>query len=113
MTAEHSPEQLQRWQRELARKGMDLYAVLSEGLAGKNATLAMLKLPHEQKPGEQKEERLRRFLDQVSRAQKRMQIKPGEQGDAWVRCARCRAPLPDVLLDEAPWTEVCGDCEPL
>ena len=104
MIAKHTPEQMQRWQRELARKGMDLYAVLSELLAGKNATLATLKLPHEMKPCETKEERLRRFLNQVSRAQKRMNT------DAWGQCVRCHAPVSNVALDEAPWTEVCGRC---
>jgi RNA polymerase-binding transcription factor DksA len=107
MTAEHTPEQLQRWQRELARKGMELYAALSDVLAGKNVTMATVKLPHEQKPGETKEERLRRFLGQVSRAQKRMNT------DAWGRCVQCQSLVPAALLDEAPWTEVCGNCDAL
>lgn len=105
MTAEHTPEQMQRWQRDLTRKGMDLYAVLSEVLAGKNATLATLKLPHEQKPGERKEERLRRYLDQVSRAQKRLTT------PAWGKCVKCGAALADAVLNEAPWTEACAKCD--
>ena len=106
MTAKPTPEQHQRWQRDLARKGMDLYALLTDVLAGKDVTLATLKMPHEQKPGEKKEERLRRYLDLVSRAQKRLGT------PAWGLCVRCHARVADSVLDEAPWTEVCGACGP-
>ncbi len=104
MTAERTPEQFQRWQRHLARKGLELYGSLSDVLAGKHITLATLQLPHEQKTGERKEERLRRYLDQVVRAQGRL----GTQG--WGRCVHCQQPLPDAVLDELPWTETCHAC---
>ncbi len=106
MTAEPTPEQRQRWQGDLARKGMDLYTLLTDVLAGKNVTLTTLKMPHEQKPGEKKEEQLRRYLDLVSRAQKRLGT------PAWGRCVRCQARLAEIVLDEAPWTELCGACQP-
>ncbi len=105
MIAEPSPEQIARWRQQLAFKGQGLYAALSDVLAGKNVTLTTLKLPHEQKPGERPEERLRRFLDQVSRAQKRLGT------PAWGLCPRCQAPVPEVVLDEAPWTETCSACQ--
>ena len=104
MTREHTPDQVARWRRDLASKGVELNAALTAILAGKNVTLATLKLPQEQTPGERKEERLRRYLDLVSRAQKRLGT------TAWGTCVHCDAPIREVVLDEAPWTETCEAC---
>ena len=60
MIAERAPEPIQRWQRHLAQKGLELYGSLSDVLAGKHVTLATFRLPQEQKPGERKQEQLRR-----------------------------------------------------
>lgn len=95
---------LARWRTALMHKGMGLNQALTTLLAGQNVTLATLKLPHEQKPGEKPEARLRRYLDQVSRAQKRL----GTPG--WGLCRKCGMPLPLAVLDEAPWTEDCAAC---
>lgn len=104
-SAEIDQERQARWRRHLAQKGTEIYAVLTAILAGKQVTLATLKLPHEQRPGEKPEEKLRRYLDQVSRAQKRL----GTQ--SWGLCVTCGQTLDPLLLDEAAWTELCATCQ--
>lgn len=94
----------QRWRATLARQGMAVNERLTTLLASKNAKLLDIKLPHEQKPGERPEERLRRWLDQISDAQRRL------AGGAFGACLGCGAALPVAVLDEAPWTERCGAC---
>jgi len=98
------PERQQRLRTELGRKGMDINQKLTDLLAGKNVTLATIVLPQDQKPGETKEERLRRFLNQISRAQKRLGT------PTWGLCVTCHAALPDGVLDDTPWTEECNSC---
>ncbi len=98
------PARLARLRTDLGRKGMDINQKLTDILAGKNVTLATLKMPHEQKPGEKPEEKLRRFLNQISRAQRRLGT------PAWGLCVTCQAPLPDAVLDDTPWTEECNTC---
>lgn len=90
--------------RALGLKGMEVNTALTSLLAHKNVTLATLKLPQEQKPGEKPEERLRRFLDQIIRAQRRLGT------PAWGLCTGCAKALDPRALGEAPWTETCEDC---
>lgn len=99
-----TPEQQQRWRRDLMRKGMDVNAKLTELLSKQNATLATLDLPGQGKPGEKPIERLQRFLRQISAAQQRLAT------PQWGKCQRCGAVLPLAALDDAPWIEDCGDC---
>ncbi len=98
------PAHLARLRLHLGRKGMEVNQKLTDVLAGMNATLATMKLPGEGKPGEKPHERLRRFLDQIVRAQRRLGT------PAFGLCQDCGQPLPELALDEAPWTEQCRDC---
>lgn len=100
-----STDRHQRWRTELARRGMAVNEQLTRLLAGQQVTLATLKLPNEQKPGLRPEEKLRRFLDQISRAQRRLGT------PAWGLCVDCGAALPESALDETPWLERCAGCE--
>lgn len=106
-SAPPTAEQLQRWRRDLMRKGMEVNAKLTELLANQNATLATLKLPGEGKPGEKPIERLQRFLRQISAAQQRLGT------PQWGQCQRCGVVLPVGALDDTPWIEECGDCRAL
>jgi RNA polymerase-binding transcription factor DksA len=94
-----------RYRTELARCGMAVNEQLTRLLAGQNVTLATLKLPHEQSPGLRSEEKLRRFLAQIIRAQRRLDT------PAWGHCVDCGAGLPPQALDDAPWLERCSRCE--
>lgn len=98
------PTDHDRMRAELARKGMEVNEKLTRLLAGQDTTMATVKLPQEQKPGEKPVEKLRRFLDQIIRAQRRL----GTQ--AWGRCATCGVDLPSQALADAPWVEQCATC---
>jgi len=93
-----------RWRRALALKGMEVNGQLTRLLAAQNATLATIKLPNEDKGGEKPEERLRRFLDQIIRAQRRVGT------PAFGQCAGCGEELPAAAFDDAPWIELCAPC---
>lgn len=94
-----------RLRKDLLRKGADINAALTALLAGQSASLATIKLPHEDKPGMKPKERLRLFLDQIIRAQRRLDT------DAWGQCVACGDPFAEVALVETPWLEECPDCE--
>jgi RNA polymerase-binding transcription factor DksA len=94
----------QRLRVDLGRKGMEVNEKLTRLLASQNTTMATVKLPQEQKPGEKPEEKLRRFLDQIIRAQRRLGTK------AWGLCTECGAELPAAGLRETPWLELCNAC---
>lgn len=95
---------LKRLRRELSRKGMEVNEKLTKLLGSQNATLLTMKLPSEEKPGEKPQERLRKFLDQIIRAQRRLDT------PAWGNCQTCGTALPDAGLDDAPWVEQCQAC---
>lgn len=99
-----TPEQLARWRRDILRKGVEVNAKLTQLLANQNATLATMDLPGEGKPGEKPVERLRRFLNQISAAQRRLGT------DQWGKCQTCGVAFPHGALDDMPWIEDCGDC---
>lgn len=98
------PPRHQRLRTELARRGMAVNEQLTRLLAGQQVTLATLKLPNEREPGLRPEEKLRRFLDQIVRAQRRLDT------PAWGRCIDCGAEIPEPSLDNAPWIEQCATC---
>ncbi|MBM4346013.1 MAG: hypothetical protein FJ100_21780 [Deltaproteobacteria bacterium] len=93
-----------RWRTRLMHKGMEVNGQLTALLARQNATMATLKLPNEMEPGETKEEKLRRYLNQIIAAQRRL----GSEG--FGKCATCGVQLPVLALDDAPWLEECGAC---
>ncbi len=99
------PAHVARLRTHLGRQGMELNEKLTKLLAGQNATLVTMKMPWEEKPGEKPQEKLRRFLDTVSRAQKRLGT------EAWGLCIDCGAEVPEAVLDEVPWTERCRPCQ--
>lgn len=94
----------QRHRRELMRKGMSLNERLTELLASQNMTLATIEFPHEQKPGLKPKEKVRMFLDQVIRAQRRLGT------EAWGTCVTCGVRFDDAMMDDSPWLEECRDC---
>lgn len=99
------PANLSRWRTALGRKGMEVNAQLTKLLASQNMTLATLKLPNEMDPGEPPERKLRRFLDQIIAAQRRL-------GSAqFGLCQSCGKELPPAVFDEAPWTADCPACD--
>ncbi len=91
--------------RDLLRKGGDINHALTRLLAGENATLATIKLPDEDKPGIKPKERLRLFLDQIVRAQKRLDT------PQWGLCVECSEPFSEAALEEVPWLEYCAECD--
>jgi hypothetical protein len=70
-------------------------------LNGQELTLAEVKLPHEQRPGETPLERLRRFKAELQATLARQ-----ERGEPAL-CERCRLPIPPATLDEMPWATLC------
>lgn len=98
------PVRAARLRKHLSQKGMEVNHNLTQLLSNMNATLATMKLPGEEKPGEKPHERLRRFLDQIARAQRRLDT------EQFGLCVACQQALPALALDEAPWTEQCADC---
>lgn len=99
------PAHLDRLRRDLGRKGMEVNEKLTKLLASQNTTMATVKLPQEQEPGLKPHEKLRRYLDQIIRAQRRLGT------PAWGLCATCGVALAPAALDDAPWTELCAKCE--
>ena len=93
-----------RYRRELMRKGWDVNQKLTAVLAGKNVTMSTTKMPHEMKPGLKPEEKLRLWLDQIVRAQNRLQT------PEFGACVECGEAFPKGALDDVPWLETCADC---
>jgi RNA polymerase-binding transcription factor DksA len=77
---------------------------LEKLLSGQNATLADLKLPQEEEPGEPPTERLRRFLRQLNEVAARIEL------PEFGRCGACGAELSEAALREMPWADRCARC---
>ncbi|MCO4762872.1 MAG: hypothetical protein KC502_15260 [Myxococcales bacterium] len=99
-----TPGHINRLRRDLARKGMEVNGKLTRLLANMNARLLDLKTPDEQKPGLRPEEKLRRYLDKIIAAQRRL----GTEG--WGKCVTCQAEIPQAQLDDSPWKAECDRC---
>ena len=102
--ARFSPNDINRYRREIMKKGMAVNQQLTDLLAGKDVRMSTIKLPHEMKPGLKPEEKLRMFLDQVIRAQRRLGTP--EFGN----CIECSTEFPKGAIDDTPWLETCEDC---
>ncbi len=90
-------------------KGMEVATKLSSLLAGKDVSLIELaELTKGGEPAETKEQRLRRFLDQVNASRARLLNKAGAA--PYGACLGCGSPLADGALDEMPWVERCAPC---
>ena len=95
----HVPGDIRSWKRALLAKGADVAKLLEELLAGKDVNLDQ-GIPV--LGTEDKELRLRRFLELIDRG-----IKRAETG-RFGRCAVCGMAIPPAALDEQPWTERCA-----
>lgn len=93
--------------RRINAKGLEIATRLSELLAGQDVRLADFELTGG-KPGETKEQRLRRFLASINGARARLL----GQGAAppYGECLACGVELPAPALDEMPWVERCPPC---
>ena len=90
---------LRAWKRALLAKGSDVADLLEQVLAGKDVDLGA-GIP--QLGADDKELRLRRFLELIDRGVKRAGT------DRFGRCAVCGEALAQAALDEQPWTERCA-----
>ena len=100
-----TPEQEAILLKQLMRKGAGLNRQLTEILAGKNVSLSTIKLPHHETPGMTPAEKLRLFLDLVIAAQRRLGT------DAFGTCQTCDAEFSYASLVDAPWNDICTECE--
>jgi hypothetical protein len=87
------------WKSALLHKGQDVADMLEALLAGKEVDLGSLPAPSG--PGQDKEIRLRSFLDQIDRAIKAFDT------DAFGRCRLCGIDLDRGALQQQPWLESC------
>jgi RNA polymerase-binding transcription factor DksA len=88
-----------RWKSVLLHKGQDVADLLEALLSGKEVDLAALPTPVG--PGQDKELRLRSFLDQIDRAIKLFDT------DRFGRCEMCGIELERDVLAEQPWLATC------
>jgi RNA polymerase-binding transcription factor DksA len=91
---------LRGWKRQLLAKGAEVAQMLEDLLAGKDVDLGQ-GIP--ELGADDKELRLRRFLELIDRGIKRA------GSDRFGRCAVCGVAVPEAVLDERPWTERCAD----
>ena len=96
-----SDEQIQRLKRQLLKKGSEINAKLVDLLNGKEVSLE--RLLGGGKPGETKEERLRRFLQLVD--SRLVAIRNGSYG----RCQGCGEWLHFEKLEQVPWIDTCEE----
>lgn len=95
------PHKLHGWKRLLLGKGRGVAVKLEALLAGKEVDIAEV-TPKPLLPDEDKELRLRRFLEVIDRGIKRA------QAGSFGRCGVCAEALSEPVLDEQPWTERCA-----
>jgi RNA polymerase-binding transcription factor DksA len=89
-------DQQQILKRMLLKKGSEINAKLVDILNGKTVNIM-----EPLKPGETKEERLRRFLALID--SRLVAIRNGEYG----KCIQCGDPLPFAHLEQIPWIDTC------
>jgi RNA polymerase-binding transcription factor DksA len=87
------------WKSALLHKGQDAAELLEAVLSGKDVDLGSLPVPFG--PGEDAEQRLRNFLEQIDRAIKAFDT------DAYGRCQLCGVDLDRRVLQEQPWLATC------
>jgi hypothetical protein len=105
LTAMNPPptdEQIAWLRRRLLDKGAEINAKLVALLSGKQVNLEAL--VGGGKPGETKEERLRRFLNLID--SKLVAIRNRTYG----RCEKCGDGLPYAELEQMPWNDTCDAC---
>ena len=87
------------WKSALLHKGQDVADLLEAVLAGKDVDLASLPVPLS--PGQDPEQRLRSFLEQIDRAIKAF------DSDTFGRCQSCGVDLDRGALEQQPWLATC------
>lgn len=90
--------------KRINAKGLGVATRLSELLAGKDVDLGAIGVSGPDLVDD-KEMRLRDFLDQINGARQRL------LSGGYGACLACGAPFPEAALDEIPWIERCADCE--
>ncbi|MBM4395940.1 MAG: hypothetical protein FJ087_09640 [Deltaproteobacteria bacterium] len=99
------PALRERLAASVAKKAWDLYELLSQAMAKQDVDLSTIDLPGEVAGRrETRVERLRRYFDAVSAAQRRSRT------DAFGLCTACGAPIPVPVLTETPWRARCSGC---
>jgi RNA polymerase-binding transcription factor DksA len=99
MTAPPTDQQIARLRRQLLKKGAEINEKLVALLNGKQ-----INIMEPLKPGETKEERLRRFLKLID--DQLVAIRNKTYG----KCVRCGDGLPFVHLEQIPWIDTCQVC---
>jgi RNA polymerase-binding transcription factor DksA len=92
------PVRIRAWKKQLLGKGSEAAKALEAIRSGQNDIAVEAPLPD----GGDLETRLQRFLAQIHRAIQRVSL------DRFGRCAVCRTPIAQPVLDARPWTERCG-----
>jgi len=87
------------WKSAHLHKGQEVADLLEALLSGKDVDLASLPVPSG--PDQDRELRLRNFLDQIDRAIKTFDT------DAYGRCQRSGADLDRSALQQQPWLATC------
>ncbi len=96
-------EQVAILKRQLLKKGAEINEKLVQILNGKNV-VDLEKLLGGGKPGETKEERLRRFLALID--SQLVAIRNGSYG----KCVQCGDGIPFAHLEQIPWIDTCQKC---
>lgn len=91
--------------QDIAKKTAEINEIVTRMMAKQNVTLATIKLPEEEKPGETPLERLKRWFRELLLLQKRSLTE--ELG----LCLECGQPIDVNLLVETPWRARCPRCE--
>jgi RNA polymerase-binding transcription factor DksA len=92
-------EQIALLKKRLLKKGAEINEKLVALLNGKQVNIF-----ETLKPGETKEERLRRFLKLVD--DQLVAIRNGSYG----KCVQCGDGLPFAHLEQIPWIDTCQSC---
>jgi RNA polymerase-binding transcription factor DksA len=97
-------EELQRLQKTVSDKGMEINVKLTDLLAGKDIELADLKGLELPKDNKEKIEKLREFLKHLS-----LVLKSFISGD-YGQCIGCGTWIDATDLRNFPWVQYCSTC---
>lgn len=89
--------------KRINAKGWEVNEKLTALLAGKDLDLSSIGISGVDMIDD-KEQRLRGFLDMINAARKRLNAGP------YGACLACGEPFAPAALDEQPWLEVCSNC---
>ena len=98
-----APETLQRWRRDIMKRGQTLATILSELMGGKDKSAMVMALGLT-KPGMTDEEKVRAALEQVESRRRLLDA----DDDRFGRCVECGEDLGEARLGEMPWADRCA-----